>query len=313
MLPILHLNGYKIANPTILARIPHEELQKLLEGYGWTPYLRRRPRAGEDAPGDGGQRWTRSIERRSSRSNATRGAKRDRVTAPAAWPMIVLKSPKGWTGPKVVDGVPNEGTFRAHQVPLVGPGEESRTPASNSRGGCRATSPKSCSTSTGRLNAGTGGAGAPRPRAGWAPIRTPTADCCCATCACRTSASTPCDVPSPGGVQAADTLVSRQVPPRRHQAERGPAELPHLRPRRNAVQPSRRRLRSDQPPVGGRDVSPNDQYLAAHRAGDGGAQRAPVRGVAGRVSADRAGTGCSTATRRSSTSSTRCSTSTPSG
>jgi xylulose-5-phosphate/fructose-6-phosphate phosphoketolase len=119
VVPILHLNGYKIANPTVLARIPEDELRALLEGFGHTPLflegddpadvhrrmaaaldrvldeigrIQRTARAGDDQPGNGGR---------------------------PRWPMIVLRTPKGWTGPKEVDGVRVEGTFRAHQVPIA--------------------------------------------------------------------------------------------------------------------------------------------------------------------------------------------------
>ena len=115
VLPILHLNGYKISNPTVLARITHEELEQLLRGYGWTPYFVEGARPGEDASGHG--RHPRSgWSSKSSRSSTTPAPEGD-ATRPR-WPMIVLKSPKGWTGPKFVDGLPVEGTFRAHQVPL---------------------------------------------------------------------------------------------------------------------------------------------------------------------------------------------------
>jgi xylulose-5-phosphate/fructose-6-phosphate phosphoketolase len=117
VLPILHLNGYKIANPTILARISREELQQLLYGYGWTPYfveghepaLMHQAMAGTlDAV----------MERiRQIQSDAREHGKTERPR----WPMIVFASPKGWTGPKLIDGKPNEGTFRSHQVPLSDP------------------------------------------------------------------------------------------------------------------------------------------------------------------------------------------------
>lgn len=114
VLPILHLNGYKIANPTILSRIPHEELESYLRGMGWKPYF---------VEGDDPKKMHRlmaetmdqviedilSIQKHARECNdATR----------PIWPMIVLRTPKGWTGPKVVDGKPVEGSFRAHQVPL---------------------------------------------------------------------------------------------------------------------------------------------------------------------------------------------------
>ena len=117
MLPILHLNGYKIANPTVLARIGREELEQLLRGYGYTPYFVEGRRAGDDAPAHGGD--ARQGRRRDPRIQVD--ARDQGVTERPRWPMIVLKTPKGWTGPKVVDGLPVEGTYRAHQVPLSEP------------------------------------------------------------------------------------------------------------------------------------------------------------------------------------------------
>jgi xylulose-5-phosphate/fructose-6-phosphate phosphoketolase len=114
VLPILQLNGYKIANPTVLARISDEELTALLEGYGWTPYLV----AGED-PDAVHQQLAATLdtvfdEIAAIQRRARAGGDRSRPR----WPMIVLRTPKGWTGPKEVDGVRVEGTWRAHQVPL---------------------------------------------------------------------------------------------------------------------------------------------------------------------------------------------------
>ena len=117
VLPILHLNGYKIANPTILARISHEELQKLLEGYGWTPFFveGHEPEKMHQAMATALDTVIGQIKQIQQEAR-TKG-----VTTRPLWPMIVLRSPKGWTGPKEIDGVPNEGTFRAHQVPLSDP------------------------------------------------------------------------------------------------------------------------------------------------------------------------------------------------
>ncbi len=114
VLPILHLNGYKIANPTLLARISREELEQLLRGYGWTPYFveGHEPELMHQAMAAALDRVTADIK--AIQNDARSGAKTERPR----WPMMVLVSPKGWTGPKVVDGVPIEGTFRAHQVPL---------------------------------------------------------------------------------------------------------------------------------------------------------------------------------------------------
>ncbi|QDS93972.1 Xylulose-5-phosphate phosphoketolase [Roseimaritima multifibrata] len=117
VLPILHLNGYKIANPTVLARIGHEELEQLLRGYGWTPYFVEGddPALMHEAMATAMDDCIHQIQaiQRDARENGNRERPR--------WPMIVLRSPKGWTGPKVVDGVPNEGTFHSHQVPLSDP------------------------------------------------------------------------------------------------------------------------------------------------------------------------------------------------
>ena len=117
VLPILHLNGYKIANPTLLARITREELDQLLHGYGWTPLyvcghehaaMHQAMAAALDSA-VGSILDIQRLARDSSQSERPR------------WPMIVLDSPKGWTGPAVIDGKPNEGTFRSHQVPLSDP------------------------------------------------------------------------------------------------------------------------------------------------------------------------------------------------
>jgi len=114
VLPILHLNGYKIANPTILARITREELEQFLRGCGWTPYFveGHEPEAMHQAMAAALDTAVEQI--RSIREDARQHGNRARPR----WPMIVLASPKGWTGPATVDGAPNAGSFRSHQVPL---------------------------------------------------------------------------------------------------------------------------------------------------------------------------------------------------
>ncbi len=115
VLPILHLNGYKIAGPTVLARITHEELDQLLRGYGWTPYF-----VEGDEPEKMHQLMAARLEQAIVDIRQIQGYARENNDASRPrWPMIVLNSPKGWTGPKVVDGLQIEGTFRAHQVPLL--------------------------------------------------------------------------------------------------------------------------------------------------------------------------------------------------
>jgi xylulose-5-phosphate/fructose-6-phosphate phosphoketolase len=117
VLPILHLNGYKIANPTILARIPREELDQLLRGYGWTPYyvVGHEPAIMHQTMAATLDAVVEDIRRIQTEARERGNTERPR------WPMIVFGSPKGWTGPKAIDGVPNEGTFRSHQVPLSDP------------------------------------------------------------------------------------------------------------------------------------------------------------------------------------------------
>ncbi|MDQ1455031.1 MAG: xylulose-5-phosphate/fructose-6-phosphate phosphoketolase, partial [Actinomycetota bacterium] len=115
VLPILHLNGYKIANPTVLARIPEAELTDLLVGCGWEPYL-----VGGEDPAVVHQQLAATLDHAVAEIRAIQHrARAGRDRTPARWPMIVLRTPKGWTGPKEVDGLPVEGTWRAHQVPLT--------------------------------------------------------------------------------------------------------------------------------------------------------------------------------------------------
>jgi xylulose-5-phosphate/fructose-6-phosphate phosphoketolase len=114
VLPILHLNGYKIANPSVLARIGREELEQLLRGYGWTPYFVEGHEAG---PMHEAMAATLDLAVEQIAAIQHDARVNGNLTRPR-WPMIVLNSPKGWSGPKVVDGRQVEGSFRAHQVPL---------------------------------------------------------------------------------------------------------------------------------------------------------------------------------------------------
>ena len=117
VLPILHLNGYKIANPSVLARISKEELEQLFLGYGWKPYLIE----GDD-PMEMHGKMAQLLEKvigeiKAIKENASKNKNFERPH----WPMIILKSPKGWTGPKYVDGKKIENNFRSHQVPITHP------------------------------------------------------------------------------------------------------------------------------------------------------------------------------------------------
>jgi xylulose-5-phosphate/fructose-6-phosphate phosphoketolase len=130
VLPVLHLNGYKIANPTVLARIPDDELIALMRGYGYEPHFV----VGDD-PAAVHQELAATLDAALDTIAAIQHDARDPASSPRpgagsratrpTWPMIVLRTPKGWTGPKEVDGLPVEGTWRAHQVPLA----ETRTNA----------------------------------------------------------------------------------------------------------------------------------------------------------------------------------------
>ncbi|MGH7775813.1 MAG: phosphoketolase family protein, partial [Candidatus Dormibacterales bacterium] len=116
VLPILHLNGYKIANPTVLARIPGADLARLMEGYGHTVHL-----VAGDEPRAVHQLMAAALDRALDEIDRIKaGARAGPASEPVRWPMIVLQTPKGWTCPKTLDGVPLEGTFRAHQVPITG-------------------------------------------------------------------------------------------------------------------------------------------------------------------------------------------------
>ncbi|HJZ85564.1 MAG TPA: phosphoketolase family protein [Polyangia bacterium] len=115
VLPVLHLNGYKIAGPTVLARISYQELDALLRGCGWEPLLV----AGDD-PLAVHQQMAAALDRATADiRRLQQGARAGGLPTRPRWPMIVLRTPKGWTGPKEVDGEPVEGTFRAHQVPMA--------------------------------------------------------------------------------------------------------------------------------------------------------------------------------------------------
>jgi xylulose-5-phosphate/fructose-6-phosphate phosphoketolase len=120
VLPILHLNGYKISNPTILARISNEELEQLFFGYGWKPYFIE----GND-PIQMHQKMATVLDKVIEEIKIIKLKTLNNNAECPRWPMIILKTPKGWTGPKFVNGLPVEGTFRSHQVPITDPAKNS--------------------------------------------------------------------------------------------------------------------------------------------------------------------------------------------
>ena len=141
VLPILNLNGYKISNPTILSRVSHEELEALFVGYGYTPYFVE----GSD-PAEMHEKMAATLERAIGEIRAhQRTARESGQPFRPRWPMIVLRSPKGWTGPAEVKGHKVEGSWRSHQVPFA---DVRKNPASLKllEAGSTATSPRSSST-----------------------------------------------------------------------------------------------------------------------------------------------------------------------
>ncbi len=191
VLPILHLNGYKIANPTVLARIPREELTSLLVGYGYEPHFVAgdEPRAMHQLMASTLDRVVERIQTIQKQARSAPPRQRPR------WPMIVLESPKGWTGPKVVDGVQVEGTYRAHQVPLSEPDKNPQHLAML-EAWLRSYRPEELFDAAARCDPNWRHS-RPRVRVGWGPIRMPTAVCSCTTCTCQNSGTMPSTSPSP--------------------------------------------------------------------------------------------------------------------
>ena len=244
VLPILHLNGYKISNPTVLARIEHEELEQFLRGCGWTPYF-----VEGDEPEQMHQLMAATLDKAIEdirRIQANARNKND--TTRPRWPMIVLKSPKGWTGPKVVDGLQIEGTFRAHQVPLLVDAEHPDH-VTQLESWMKSYKAEELFDENGRLPAGIGRAGAEgRPADGRQSAHQR-----------RHAAARPAHagLPRPRGECAVARRRRRpgharagHVPARRGQAESGPAQFSGLRSRRDAVESPGRGVRSHQPSVG---------------------------------------------------------------
>ena len=176
VLPVLHLNGYKIANPTVLARIPPRELRALLEGYGYAPRFVE----GSD-PARMHQLMAHTLDEVTDEIAAIQSRARSGETSTRpAWPMIVLRSPKGWTGPKEVDGLPAEGSFRSHQVPLAEVRENPDHLAQLEQW-LASYGPGELFDERGALREELAALAPDGDRTAWAPTPTPTAGCCCAS------------------------------------------------------------------------------------------------------------------------------------
>jgi xylulose-5-phosphate/fructose-6-phosphate phosphoketolase len=185
VLPILHLNGYKISNPTVLARIESDELEQFFRGCGWTPYF-----VEGDEPELMHELMASTLEKVILEIKRIQGHARDSndSTRPR-WPMIVLKSPKGWTGPKVVDGLQIEGTFRSHQVPMaVDAAHPEHVPLLEAW--MKSYKPEELFDENGRLKPELADL-APKVLAAWEPTHMRMVEFCCATCACRIFATMP--------------------------------------------------------------------------------------------------------------------------
>ena len=280
VLPILHLNGYKIAGPTVLARIPRDELEALFRGYGYTPYVVEGDDPMDDASADG--RDARHGRRRHPAASSATPAPTGSPTRPR-WPMIILRSPKGWTGPKVVDGKRTEGTFRSHQVPMGDmshPGHvkilekwmrsyrpqelfdtdrPARSRARGTRPQGRAPHERQSPRQRRPPAARSAAAGFPRLRRDRATARAPST--------------------------AEATRVQGEFI--RDVINRNAEQLPRVQPGRNELESVERRVRGDEP-VLDRGDSSRRRPRRARWARDGNAQRASMRRLARRLSAHRA-------------------------
>ena len=279
MLPILHLNGYKIANPTVLARIPEERAGRALRGLR-LPADRRRWRLRRRRPGGGAPAIAAALD--DALDEIARIQQRARATAASSqrprWPMIVLRTPKGWTGPKEVDGLPVEGTWRSHQVPLADVRENpehlrlleewmrSYRPEElfddERRDSCRSS----------RELAADGRAPDERE-----PARE-RRRCSCATSSCRTSATTRSTSPSPGTTFSEATRVLGEF--LRDVIARNPDNFRLFGPDETASNRLGDVFEVTGASRGRRRREPTDEHLAPGRPRDGGALRAPVPGLA---------------------------------
>ena len=247
VLPILHLNGFKISEPTVLARITHEELESLFVGYGWTPYFVE----GVD-PDKMHEEMAETLDRVVEQIHQIQHDARIKGdTTRPRWPMIVLRSLKGWTGPKFVDGKPVEGTFRSHQVPLSVSATSPPEHLKQLEDWLRSYRPEELFDEGGRLVAELA-------------ELAPEGD--------RRMGSNPhanggkllrelrhARLPRLRGGRARahrrrrrQRARARPVPPRRDQEERRAAELPDLRPRRDDLESARSGLRGHRSAVGWR-------------------------------------------------------------
>ena len=312
VLPVLHLNGYKIANSTVLSRITRDELLQQLSGHGHRPFVVEGGFDGED-PMAVHERMAATLDEIVAeiariREHAARQLAAGEPVDRPRWPALVLCTPKGWTGPREVDGVPVEGTWRAHQVPLAADAGEPRAPGPT--GGVDALVPARGAVRRARhtpprahhLRAGRRRPDERQPaRQRWPAAARP-APARLHPLRHRRRRARRCDRGRHGN--------AGHVARRRHPGE--PAHLPHRRTGRDRLEPPAGRVRGHRPAVPGR----HRRRPTSTSPSPGGSSRCCPNTCAKagwRATSSPAATACSTATRRSSTSSTPCSTSTPSG
>ena len=281
VLPILHLNGDKISGPTVLGRIPDDDVAPLLGGHGLRPALRRGRRPRRGAPALSPRRSTACYDAHPrDPGEPTRGRPAAAAGRPA-WPAIVLRTPKGWTGPKEVDGMPVEGTFRAHQVPLADVRDDPAHLAQLEEW-MRSYRPEELFDDRRRGPCPSCAALRParRPAHGRQP-RTPTAAGCPSSSTCPTASDYAVDVTEPGAERAESTRRLGELLPRRLRAQR------RRRPTSGCSAPTR-----PTPTAWGRcsrsrtaaSCSSDDRHRrprVAGRPGHGGAERAPLPRLAG--------------------------------
>ncbi len=281
VLPILNLNGYKIANPTILARISHEELEALFVGYGYKPYF-----VEGSEPAEMHQKMAATLDAIVAEIRAIQKKARDSGKAERPrWPMIVLRAPKGWTGPKEIDGHKVEGSWRSHQVPF----SDVRGNPANLKlleSWMRSYKPEKLFDASGRLLPelkALAPAGRRRmsanPHANGGLLRK--------ELKLPDFRSYAVDVAAGGQGAAREHQAAGRVPARRDAQQHD--ELPRVRPRRDRLQPPAGDLRGEQEDVDGRPAAGGRRRrrARARRTRDGDALRAHAGRLARRLSAHR--------------------------
>ena len=279
VLPILHLNGYKIANPCFLARIPKDELQKFFEGMGYTPYFVE----GHD-PADVHQQLAGVLDTAVAEIKRIWADARDNGNLKRpAWPMIVFRTPKGWTCPPEIDGKKCEDYWRSHQVPMGDMDKPEHIRILEEW--MKSYRPEELFDADGRLKPELASL-APTGHRRMSDNPHANGGLLLRDLKMPDFRDYAVEVPSPGATTVESARADGQVSARRDEAEHGSQEFPPVQPGRKQLQPLAGRAGGHQPLLHGRNLSRGRPSLAG-RPRDGGAQRAPVPGLAGRLSADR--------------------------